>query len=208
MYRCLIISESSLTAVGVETLIRSAVHSQAQHFKFDHLRWADLPDPSQPVITPSTVLTVCLLEKGQPFDHVASRGLTLHLSNDVPPATLKKLSPTCLVAAANIPARRFIRLVHQMMLDHLPDAFWGTERHEDKTAPTHVSQRLRDLTPRQVQILSLMHQGMSNKLIARQLGLVEGTVKIHVSKILQTLGVSSRLVLLASANTQYRSQPS
>ena len=34
--------------------------------------------------------------------------------------------------------------------------------------------------------------GLSNREIGQSLGLTEGTVKIHVSKILRVLGVSSR----------------
>jgi len=48
------------------------------------------------------------------------------------------------------------------------------------------------LTGRQGEVLSLMVQGHSNREIARRLGLVEGTVKIHLSTIFKRLGVSSR----------------
>lgn len=48
------------------------------------------------------------------------------------------------------------------------------------------------LTPRQCEVLDLLCQGMSNKLIARQLTLSENTVRGHVQAILQFLHVSSR----------------
>jgi DNA-binding NarL/FixJ family response regulator len=48
------------------------------------------------------------------------------------------------------------------------------------------------LTARQVQVLRLLLQGKSNKLICRELDLAEGTVKIHVSAILKALQVTSR----------------
>ena len=48
------------------------------------------------------------------------------------------------------------------------------------------------LTERQVEVLTLMMQGKSNKAICRTLGLAESTVKIHVSAILRTLNVSNR----------------
>jgi len=48
------------------------------------------------------------------------------------------------------------------------------------------------LTGRQGEVLSLMVQGYSNREIAKKLGLVEGTVKIHLSTIFKRLGVSSR----------------
>ncbi len=48
------------------------------------------------------------------------------------------------------------------------------------------------LTPRQLQVLQLLMQGQPNKLIARALGLTEGTVKIHVAAILRTLQARNR----------------
>ena len=48
------------------------------------------------------------------------------------------------------------------------------------------------LTQRQVDVLALMMQGKSNKLICRALELAEPTVKNHVSAILKALEVSNR----------------
>ena len=49
------------------------------------------------------------------------------------------------------------------------------------------------LTPREYQIaMLLVARGSSNKEVARQLGLSEGTMKLHVHKIIQKLGVKSR----------------
>jgi DNA-binding NarL/FixJ family response regulator len=48
------------------------------------------------------------------------------------------------------------------------------------------------LTERQAEVLALMMQGKSNKLICRALGLAETTVKIHVSAILRALNVTNR----------------
>lgn len=48
------------------------------------------------------------------------------------------------------------------------------------------------LTERQVDVLALMMQGKSNKLICRALDLAEPTVKNHVSAILKALGVANR----------------
>ena len=48
------------------------------------------------------------------------------------------------------------------------------------------------LTARQADVLALMVHGKPNKLIARELELAEGTVKIHVTAILKTLNVNNR----------------
>jgi len=48
------------------------------------------------------------------------------------------------------------------------------------------------LTPRQLDVLQLLSGGLPNKLIARRLDLNEGTVKLHVSAILRSLGIRNR----------------
>lgn len=54
------------------------------------------------------------------------------------------------------------------------------------------------LTDRQGQVLALMVRGMTNRDIADQLGLSEGTVKIHATAVFKTLGVSSRTQALVA----------
>jgi DNA-binding NarL/FixJ family response regulator len=49
-----------------------------------------------------------------------------------------------------------------------------------------------DLTPRQLDVLALLVQGKPNKLICRELGLAEGTVKAHTAAIFRALRVSNR----------------
>ena len=48
------------------------------------------------------------------------------------------------------------------------------------------------LTPRQLQVLSMLAHGSSNKCIAAQLNLSEATIKMHVTAIMKNLGVSNR----------------
>ena len=50
-----------------------------------------------------------------------------------------------------------------------------------------------DLTPREREILCHLAAGQSNKLIARNLGISDGTVKLHVKSILSKLNVHSRV---------------
>jgi DNA-binding NarL/FixJ family response regulator len=53
------------------------------------------------------------------------------------------------------------------------------------------------LTARQTEVLELMCEGNTNKMIARALDLTEGTVKLHVRAILKTLGASNRTQAVA-----------
>ncbi|HUW97590.1 MAG TPA: response regulator [Acidiferrobacter sp.] len=50
-----------------------------------------------------------------------------------------------------------------------------------------------ELTPRELEILGHLGDGQSNKVIARALGISEGTVKLHVKAILRKLKLSSRV---------------
>ncbi|MGB1011025.1 MAG: response regulator [Thiolinea sp.] len=68
------------------------------------------------------------------------------------------------------------------------------ELHEDKMANPFSA-----LTPREYEILTLLAEGQSNKVIARNLGISDGTVKLHVKAILRKLNVSSRITAAVMA---------
>ncbi|MBP6599106.1 MAG: response regulator transcription factor [Giesbergeria sp.] len=55
------------------------------------------------------------------------------------------------------------------------------------------------LTPRQFEVLTLLCLGKPNKVIARDLGLSENTVRVHVAAIFAQLGVNSRSTALLAA---------
>ncbi len=63
--------------------------------------------------------------------------------------------------------------------------------------PTHL---LDELTEREKQTLGYIAQGLNNKLIARQLGISDGTVKVYVKSLLRKLKLHSRLELAAWAH--------
>ena len=70
------------------------------------------------------------------------------------------------------------------------------------------SQLLGLLSGREQQIAELICSGLSNKLIARQLDLSEGTVKQHVHHILLKLGTHNRyrLTVLLNGNNPIRDE--
>ena len=55
------------------------------------------------------------------------------------------------------------------------------------------------LTPRQADVLTLLLEGKSNKVICRELNLAEGTVKNHVAAILKALNASNRVEAVIAA---------
>lgn len=50
-------------------------------------------------------------------------------------------------------------------------------------------------TPRQTEILQLLLDGLSNKEIARELGIIEGTVKAHIRTMMGNVGAKNRTQL-------------
>lgn len=68
---------------------------------------------------------------------------------------------------------------------------------EEKTQPVKEK-----LTLRQTEVLELMCEGDTNKMIARALGLTEGTVKLHVRAILQALDASNRTQAVSIAKRE------
>lgn len=48
------------------------------------------------------------------------------------------------------------------------------------------------LTPREVEVLALVREGLANKQIARRLGISERTVKAHMTSLFQRIGVTDR----------------
>ena len=59
-------------------------------------------------------------------------------------------------------------------------------------APPVAPELPESLTPREIEVLQLLSQGLANKAIASRLGISDHTVKFHVNAILGKLGVQSR----------------
>ena len=81
----------------------------------------------------------------------------------------------------------------------------GTLARIVRSEPRPAAQRSRsgapfaDLTPRELEILERVADGLSNKMIARALSITDGTVKLHVKAILRKLGVRSRVEAAVTA---------
>lgn len=60
----------------------------------------------------------------------------------------------------------------------------------------------KSLTPRQREVLELLHLGLTNKLIARRLTLSDNTVRRHMQEILKYFGVATRAEAVYAARLQ------
>ncbi|MDD5056356.1 MAG: response regulator transcription factor [Sideroxydans sp.] len=92
-------------------------------------------------------------------------------------------------------AERIVEAINLVLRGHFSGKFSGLSPEANRTSQ-------RRLTPRQCEVLNLLHQGLSNKLIARQLELSDNTVRRHVQDILEYLHVSSRAEAVFAARNQ------
>jgi DNA-binding NarL/FixJ family response regulator len=69
---------------------------------------------------------------------------------------------------------------------------------DPRAATALVEQRQREqtaevaLTPREIEVLQCLGDGLANKAIARRLGIAEKTVKAHLTRVFCAIGVSDR----------------
>jgi DNA-binding NarL/FixJ family response regulator len=87
--------------------------------------------------------------------------------------------------------------------DHIVQAIRGVLQDPSAVAPPSIDNSLaRRLTPRQCEVLDLLSQGLSNKLVARRLSLSDNTVRRHVQDILEFFNVGSRAEAVVAARQQ------
>jgi DNA-binding NarL/FixJ family response regulator len=65
--------------------------------------------------------------------------------------------------------------------------------------PTPLPALAEPLTPREVEVVQLLAEGLTNRLIGERLGISEHTAKFHVNAILGKLGASTRSEAVAQA---------
>ncbi len=78
----------------------------------------------------------------------------------------------------------------QTVLDESISTLLANVLRNDVLSPTSSQV---EFTSREEQVVSLIAEGKSNKIIARELGISDGTVKVHVKNILRKLNLGSRL---------------
>lgn len=75
-----------------------------------------------------------------------------------------------------------------------------TRKNSDLSKTDPHQERMACLTPREREIVELVANGDSNKVIANKLNIADRTVKVHLSVIFQKLKVNDRLQLALLAN--------
>ncbi len=89
------------------------------------------------------------------------------------------------------------------LLDKIEQALLSdAQSRAELSAKSKVEERLSSLTVRETEIMHMIAQGCANKVIAIDLGIAQGTVEIHRSRVMHKLSVRSvaqlmRLLLVA-----------
>jgi two-component system nitrate/nitrite response regulator NarL len=107
---------------------------------------------------------------------------------------LKDMEPEHLVEALNDILKGSI-VVAQAMTHTLANLLKG----ELSTKKLNSFERL---TPKEKEVLCLISDGLSNKVIAKALNITDGTVKLHVKSLLKKLNLSSRVEAAVMATKQ------
>jgi len=185
--------EGLLTSRGIEVVASVGSGHEAQRLVDDLNPDIILLDMRMPGINGLEVLTM-LREKNESLPIVMlttsteENDLLRSLRSGAQGYLLKDMEPDELVLALReIVAGKTV--VAPDLAPILAKAVQGkiTEKEEKDDSPFSA------LTPRETEILGLLAEGQSNKAIARNLGISDGTVKLHVKAILRKLSVHSRV---------------
>jgi DNA-binding NarL/FixJ family response regulator len=136
--------------------------------------------------SPARVLVLTTFDLDEYVFAALRAGASGFLLKDAKPAEL--LNGIRVVAAGDAAvAPSVTRRLIESFANHLP------------TEPTPADERLHELTDREHEVLTELARGRFNADIARRLFISEGTVKVHVGRILTKLGLNDRIQVVIFA---------
>ena len=104
----------------------------------------------------------------------------------------KASSNSVILSAVNLVLSGGLYIPSELLKDTNKNEFDLLKQVEQLPQTQDVKEKVKILSPRQIDVLRLISKGKSNKQIAYELGLTEGTVKLHVTAILKLLNVYNR----------------
>ena len=104
----------------------------------------------------------------------------------------KASSNSVILSAVNLVLSGGVYIPPELLKDTNKNEFDLLKQVEQLPQTQDVKEKVKILSPRQIDVLRLISKGKSNKQIAYELGLTEGTVKLHVTAILKLLNVYNR----------------
>jgi two-component system, NarL family, response regulator YdfI len=171
----LLLSGSATGLLGLETKVRDlqpdVVVADLSH-----------PDPQFPLVAASletaNISAVALIDEPTP-------GWTSRALRSGARGILPRDSPASEILLAIRAAKNGLVLLDPEIVKELSR---NPPREIDETAPGNVE----ELTPREIEVLRLLADGLGNKEVGLRLGISDHTAKFHISSILAKLGAGSR----------------
>ena len=133
------------------------------------------------------VLVVSTFDEDDYVAHSIKAGAKGYLLKDMPVEEL--------VQAIRLVARGYTQMAPGLMEKMLDGMAQGMDQKKTEQS------ELVELTPREVEVMNLIGKGITNREIAKELYIAEGTVKTHVTNILNRLGLSNRSQIAIYANS-------
>lgn len=120
------------------------------------------------------------------------------MTTSIAPEVLAAVMKLVIVGGVYIPEKLVLKLSYNK--DRLPAAY-------AENRGTQVVE-LNSFTPRQREVLELLHYGLSNKVIADRLNICESTVKVHMTGIMKKLEVTNRTQAAYFVSKLFGQEPS
>ena len=111
----------------------------------------------------------------------------------------KTSSNAVILSAVNLVLSGGVYIPVELLKDTAEDEFDMLKQVEKVSENQDIKDKVKVLSQRQVEVLKLIAKGQSNKQIAYELGLTEGTIKLHVTAILKLLNVYNRTGAVVAA---------
>jgi DNA-binding NarL/FixJ family response regulator len=108
-------------------------------------------------------------------------------------AEVSPQSSVCVLEALrDLTVSEVLETVRQLAPGHTPRPHQQQNRHLHIVAPPEERDALASLSDRELQVVRLVAEGLSNKEISARLTLSDKTVKNHISHILAKMGLTAR----------------
>ena len=200
MMRVLVAATDSIVRAGLESILRASSDMSVVGVASDPdtlatLITAESPDVvlmelglqdeepvSEKLVALSTLTEVAIVLLGDTFQgDWITEALRLGVRAVLPRrATAEEILQAVLAAAAGLV------VLHPDAIDLLLPVLSSV------TQPVDEASLVQGLTPREIEVLGMLAEGLGNKAIARRLSISEHTVKFHVSSIFTKLNARSR----------------
>ncbi|TWI14392.1 DNA-binding NarL/FixJ family response regulator [Lysobacter ruishenii] len=137
--------------------------------------------------------------------HHAVTGVLRHRFHGLLPATSP---PAIRLKAVHAVSRGELWLSRWLMAKVISDPSWplGLACADESVVPASPN-AMATLTRRELQVVARLRRGCSNKEIARELGVMEDTVKKHLKSVFAKLGVRRRAQVILKSSLSSRSSP-